>query len=93
MGATRQGELTHGGLGTTTSLVWPERGGAMGGLGHGDRAVCGEGTPVFLSTRGSVRLGSWLCTCYGMCGVVRSLKALLLPLPGGENTAAIMVNT
>lgn len=79
LGATRQGESTRGGLGTATWLVWLEHGGAMGVLGHGDHAVRGEDTQA--------------CTSFGMCGVVRSLKARPLPLLGGENAATSMANT
>ena len=39
LGATHRGESIYSGLGTATGLVWPEHGGAMGGLGHGDRAM------------------------------------------------------
>lgn len=52
-----------GDLGTAIILVRPERGGAMCGLNHGNCAMCGEGTPAFLSIRGLARLGSWPYEC------------------------------
>jgi len=97
-GATRQGESTRGGLGTATSLVWPEHGGAMGGLGHGDCAVRSEDTLVFPSTQGLARLGSW--TVYVLqhvwCGVQPKGSAFASPRwkeRGGDHGKHATVDT